>query len=104
MLDTSRTYKGLSVKMKLGPFEAFDLILCLLVTALLNMFLRDYPFAPFFILGLSGLLLIGLYWGKRGKPEGYWGHLIYYLLSPGHYSAAQRPQNQENMRGSIVNL
>ena len=101
-LSISRTYKGLSVSMKVGGFEALDLISCLILAAILNMFFGRASFAPFFVICLPMIALSILHFSKRGKPEGYLQHLIRYSLTYGCYLANEKSIYEDKMSQVIV--
>lgn len=96
-LSTSRTYKGLSVSMKVGGFEALDLISCLILAAILNMFLGRATLAPVFVICLPMMALSILHLSKRGKPEGHLQHLIKYSLTYGCYLANEKSSYDDQM-------
>lgn len=102
MLSISKTYKGLTVTMKIGGFEAFDLIICLLLAAVSNLVLGRTALAPLFIIVFPTAALVALYLVKRGKPEGYVFHLLKYILTPGHYSTAYFSEDEEKRRRRII--
>ena len=90
MLNTSTVHRKLDAKFKIGGIEATDLLSVLLVAAVLNLFLGRMSFGPLFIFGLPGILFFVLYFGKRGKPEGYLLHALKYYLSPGELYAGSK--------------
>ena len=95
--QASIVHRGLNVKMKIGSLEALDLIICLILMASLNWVMGKTSLGPWIAFGVPGLLLLGLYIGKRNRPDDFLLHLIRYYLTPGFYSAAQRlPSKLEN--------
>jgi hypothetical protein len=82
-LKTSQVHRRLDAKFKVGGVEAADLLAMLLLAAVMNLVFGRVPFGPVFIFGIPGLLFMGLYFGKRGKPDGYLLHAIKFYLSPG---------------------
>lgn len=86
-LKTSQVHRKLDAKLKVGGVEATDLLFVLILAAVLNLFLNSVPFGPIFIFGIPGLLFIALYFGKRGKPDGYLLHALKFYLSSGKLSA-----------------
>ena len=100
-LNTSTTQRGLNIKMKVGGFEALDLISCLILCAALNLLFGKTSFGIPIIFGVPSAFLICLYFGKRGKPEDYLKHLIRFYLTPGFYSAAVESPNELKMRRKI---
>ena len=100
-LNTSTTQRGLNVKMKVGGMDAFDLICCLILCAVLNMLFGSLSFGPIIVFGVPGAALLCLYFGKRGKPDDYLRHLIRFYLTPGFYSAAETGSSEMKMREKI---
>lgn len=82
-LESSTVHRRLDAKFKIGGAEASDLLGVLLLAAVLNLILGRISYAPIFIFGIPGLLFVALYFGKRGKPDGYLLHAIRFHLSPG---------------------
>jgi hypothetical protein len=82
-LKRSQVHRRLDAKLKVGGAEASDLLLSLILAAILNLILGRVPYGAVFIFGIPALLFAGLYFGKRGKPDGYLLHAIKYYLSPG---------------------
>ena len=100
-LHTSSTHRGLNIKMKIGGLEAFDLICCLILMAMLNLLLGKTNWGFAIAFGLPSLILSCLYLGKKNRPDDFLLHLIRYYLTPGFYSAGERSKNLEKMRGRI---
>lgn len=86
-LESSAVHRRLDAKFKIGGAEASDLLGVLLLAAVLNLILGRISYAPIFIFGIPGLLFVALYFGKRGKPDGYLLHAIRFHLSPGALQA-----------------
>ena len=86
-LKTSQVHRRLDAKFKVGGVEAADLLGVLLLAAVMNLFLGRVPFGAVFIFGIPLLLFVGLYFGKRGKPDGYLQHAIKFYLSSGEIRA-----------------
>lgn len=89
MLKASTVHRKLDAKFKIGGMEATDLLAVLLVAAVMNLFFGRFSFGPIFIFGLPSILFCTLYFGKRGKPEGYLPHALKYYLSPGQLWAGE---------------
>jgi type IV secretory pathway TrbD component len=92
-LKTSTVHRRLDAKIKVGGAEASDLILVLLLAAVLNLFLGQVPFGAVFIFGIPALVFAGLYFGKRGKPEGFLLHWAKFHLTPGELWAGELEDN-----------
>ena len=100
-LQSSATHRGLNIKMKIGGLEALDLIFCLILMAALNLFIGSTSFGLPIVFGLPCFLLVCLYIGKKNKPDNFLLHLIRYYITPGFYSAAERPVTLEKSKAKI---
>lgn len=89
MLKTSTVYRKLDAKFKIGGVDATDLLAVLLVGAVMNLIFGRLSIGPIFIFGLPGILFSALYFGKRGKPEGYLLHAMRFYISPGALHAGE---------------
>lgn len=89
MLTTSTVYRKLDAKFKIGGVDATDLFAVLLMGAVMNLILGRLSIGPIFIFGIPGLLFCALYFGKRGKPEGYLLHALRFYISPGALHAGE---------------
>ena len=90
MLKTSAVHRNLDAKFKIGGVEAADLLAVLLSGAVMNLIFGRMSIGPIFIFGVPGLLLSALYFGKRGKPEGYLMHALKFYFSSGELRAGER--------------
>jgi hypothetical protein len=88
-LKTSQVHRKLDAKLKVGGVEAADLLGVLIMAAIMNLFFGRFTFGPIFIFGIPGLIFIGLYFGKRGKPDGFLMHALKFYLSPGELWAGK---------------
>jgi hypothetical protein len=93
-LKTSRIHRRLDAKLKVGGVEAADLLVVLILASVLNLFLGRIPFGPLFIFGIPGSIFVGLYFGKRGKPDGFLLHAIKFYLSPGELRAGSAEEKR----------
>jgi len=100
-LNTSTTQRGLSVQMKIGGFEALDLISCLILCAVLNLIFGKMSFGLPIVFGLPAFFLTCLYFGKRGKPDDYLKHLIKFYITTGFHSAAQESPYEHKLKRKI---
>lgn len=100
-LNTSTTQRGLKVKMKVGGFEALDLISCLILCAVLNLLFGKMSFGIPVIFGVPAFFLVCLYFGKRGKPDDYLKHLLRFYLTTGFHSASEQSPLENKMRRKI---
>lgn len=90
MLKSSTVYRKLDAKFKIGGVEATDLLAVLLLGAVMNLIFGRLSIGPIFIFGLPGVLFCALYFGKRGKPEGYLPHALKFYISPGELHAGEK--------------
>lgn len=90
MLKTSSIHRNLDAKFKIGGVEAADLLAVLIVGAVMNLFFGRLSIGPIFIFGVPGILFCALYFGKRGKPDGYLLHAIKFFVSSGALRAGER--------------
>lgn len=90
MLKTSTVHRKLDAKFKIGGVEATDLLAVLILAAVLNLIFARLSIGPIFIFGIPGVLFCALYFGKRGKPEGYLMQALKFYLSPGELWAGQK--------------
>jgi hypothetical protein len=94
-LKESTVFRKLDAKLKIGGMEAPDLLGVLIFASVMNLFFGRSSFAFVFVICLPLLLLIGIYFGKRGKPDGYMVHLARYYLTAGYHSAGLGQKNAE---------
>lgn len=90
MLKTSTVHRNLDAKFKIGGIEAADLLAVLLTGAVMNLIFGRLSIGPIFIFGVPGVLFFALYFGKRGKPEGYLMHALKFFISSGELRAGER--------------
>lgn len=89
-LKTSEIHRRLDAKFKIGSVEASDLLSVLLLAAVMNLVLGRVPYGAVLIFGIPAALFVGLYFGKRGKPDGYLQHAIKFYLSSGELRAGNK--------------
>lgn len=89
MLKTSPVHRNLDAKFKIGGVEAADLLAVLLSGAVMNLIFGRMSIGPIFIFGVPLLLFCALYFGKRGKPEGYLMHALKFYISSGELRAGE---------------
>ena len=89
MLKASTVHRNLDAKFKIGGVEAADLLAVLLTGAVMNLIFGRLSIGPIFIFGVPGLLFCALYFGKRGKPEGYLMHALKFFISSGELRAGE---------------
>lgn len=89
-LQTSTIHKNLDTKIKVFGLDVQDLLFILLLCMVLNFLFAGLPFSEFIVFGLPSVFSIILYFGKKGKPEGFLFDLIKFYLTLGHFSAAEK--------------
>lgn len=95
MLDRSSVHRKLDAKFKIGGMDAADLIAVLLLAGVMNLFFGRMSIGPILIFGPAGILLAVLYFGKRGKPDGYLASLLKYHLSSGRIFASEKKEEEK---------
>ena len=103
-LDTSPVHRNLDGQIRVLGLEAPDLIFVLLIAAIMNLFFGQTKFVLLAVFGVPSLILVTLYIGKKGKPDGYLIHLMRYLLMPSFYSAGEIPNQVERMKQSFYEI
>lgn len=93
MLKTSTVHRKLDAKFKIGGVDATDLLAVLILSAIMNLFFGQLPIGPIFVFGPPTILFLMLYFGKRGKPDGYLLYAFKYFLSPGELRAGEQEVN-----------
>ena len=88
-LDSSKVHRNLDAKLKIMGLEAPDLLSVLIFAATMNLFFGKTALALPLVFVFPSLLLVALYFGKKGKPENYLIHLVKYLFSPAYFSAGE---------------
>lgn len=83
--------------------EAPDILGVLIIAAIMNLFFGRTDFAFFFVIVLPMILLIVLYLGKRGKPDGFLMHLIRFYLTKGYFSAGENQKDAEIILTKRIN-
>lgn len=100
-LHTSTIHRNLDAKMKILGFDAPELLSVLIFAAIMNLFFGKTALGPVLVMALPLLTLIILYFGKKGKPEGFIAHYVQYLVAPGNFSAGEFSPNEDKQRRKI---
>lgn len=100
-LNTSSVHRKLDAKLKIVGLEAPDLLFVLIFAAMMNLFFGRTSLALPLVIVLPSMMLLGLYIGKRDKPDGFMIHLARFYLTPGFFSAGEESKFEEQMRKSI---
>ncbi len=90
MLKVSTVHRKLDARFKIGGIDATDLLAVLFTATVMNLIFGRFSFGLIFIFGIPAVLFFVLYFGKRGKPDGYLLHAIKYYLSPGELWAGEK--------------
>ncbi len=86
-LRTTSVSKCLDKKLKIMGFEVLDLFAMFLTISILNFIFGNTIF-KLVLVWLPSLIVAGiLYFGKRGKPDGYLMHWLRYQYFAATYSA-----------------
>ena len=100
-VHTSEVHRNLDAKFKIGGLEAFDLLLALIFGAVMNLFFGGTSLELPLVIGAPILILVTLYFGKKGKPENFLIDFLRFYMEPGFYSAGEEHKHQKSMRGKI---
>lgn len=100
-LNTSSIHRKLDAKLKIAGLEAPDLLFVLIFAAVMNLFFGRTSLALPLVIVLPGAMLLGLYFGKRDKPDGFLIHFVRFYLTPGFFSAGEESKFEEKMRKTI---
>ena len=100
-LNTSSVHRKLDAKLKIAGLEAPDLLFVLIFAAMMNLFFGQTSLALPLVIVLPVVMLLGLYFGKRDKPDGFMIHLARFYLTPGFLSAGEESKFEDNMRKPI---
>lgn len=83
--------------------EAPDILGILIFASVMNLFFGRTSFAFVFVIILPLITLVALYFGKRGKPDGFLVHLARYYLTTGYFSAGQSQKDAEIILSRKIN-
>jgi uncharacterized membrane protein AbrB (regulator of aidB expression) len=100
-IATSKVHRKLDAKLKIAGLEAPDLLSVMIFAAVMNLFFGRTSLALPLALVLPSLMLLGIYFGKRDKPDGFLIHLARFYLTPGFLSAGEESKFEEKMRKPI---
>jgi hypothetical protein len=81
--------RALETKTKLFGFELPDLLLIFLNLSVTNLVFGASSFRYLLVWGTSLGLAVLLFFGKRGKPDGYLQHLVQFHLNPSYRAAGR---------------
>lgn len=86
-LLTTRVPRALEMKSKLFGFELPDLLLIFFNLGMTNLVFGSTNFRYPLVWGTTITLALGLFFLKRGRPDGYIQHLGEFLIRPAYYCA-----------------
>lgn len=100
-LHSSSVHRNLESKWKIGPFEGLDLLVILIIASVMNLIFGSSTFGFYMVFVFPCILALILYFGKRGKPDGFLSHFLKYLTSRGHFVAGEEAQKRTLMSKRI---
>ena len=100
-LNTSTVHRKLDAKLKIAGLEAPDLLSVMIFAAIMDLFFGRTGLALPLVVVLPSVMLLGLYIGKRDKPDGFMVHLARFYLTPGFLSAGEESKFEDRMRNPI---
>ena len=83
--------------------EAPDILGVLIFASVMNLFFGRTSLAFVFVIILPLILLIVLYVGKRGKPDGFLIHVARFYLTNGYFSAGENQKDTETTLTKKIN-
>ena len=86
-LFTSRVYRNLEMKLKIAGFDAFDVLLILLFSGIMNLIFGGTALGIYFVFILPGLIMAILYFGKKNKPDGFLERFVRFYFLPAFFKA-----------------
>ena len=102
-LKESTVHRKLDAKLKIGGMEAPDILGVLIFASVMNLFFGRTSLAFIFVIVLPLLMIVALYFGKRGKPDGFLVHLARFYLTTGYFSAGQNQKDAETILTRKIN-
>ena len=82
-IQMSKVYRNLETRLKIGSVDVFDLLLILLFSGVMNIFFGGTALGIWMVFVLPGILLLTLYFSKRGRPDKFLERFIrFYFLPP----------------------
>lgn len=83
--------------------EAPDILGVLIFASVMNLFFGRTSLAFVFVIILPLILLVVLYVGKRGKPDGFLIHVVRFYLTTGYFSAGENQKDAETILTRKIN-
>lgn len=83
--------------------EAPDILGVLIFASVMNLFFGRTSLAFVFVIILPLILLVVLYVGKRGKPDGFLIHVTRFFLTTGYFSAGENQKDAETILTRKIN-
>ena len=86
---TSRVYRNLETRPKIAGIDAFDFLLVLLFSGIMNLIFGGTALGIYLVFVLPTILMGILYFGKKNKPEGILRRFILFTLLPSFFKAGR---------------
>lgn len=102
LIDRSAVHRNLDSKIKILGMELFDVIGVGVFASMMNLLFGQTQFAGALVFGLPTLLVVIIYFGKKGKPERYLQDFIKFLILPGVFCVGDELRFEEQRRQNIV--
>ena len=81
--------------------EAHDLIFILLFASIMNLLFGGTRLAFYMVFVLPAFMVLGLWIGKRGKPDGFLLHWLRYYFQAGHFVAGSESKERDLLKQRI---
>ena len=101
-LDRSVVHRNLDSKIKVLGIELFDVLGIGIFASIMNLIFGQTYLAGGLVFGLPALLIVVIYFGKRGKPERYLQDFIRFSVFPGVFCVGDNLSLEEKRRNKIV--
>lgn len=83
--------------------EVSDILGVLIFASIMNLFFGRTNLAFVFVIFMPLVLLVVLYIGKRGKPDGFLIHVARFYLTAGYFSAGDSQKDAEKILTRKIN-
>lgn len=100
--DRSIVHRNLESKIKILGMELFDIIGVGIFTSMINLIFGQTHLAGVFVFGFPALLVVIIYFGKKGKPERHLQDFIRFLVFPGVFCVGDKLESEEQRSHEIV--
>ncbi len=93
-LDMSIVHKNLDSKVKFFGIELFDVLVVAGTASVLNLMFGQTSIGGPIVFGLPSLLVLTIYFGKKGKPDRFLQDYIKFQSLPGVMFSGSMPKNE----------